>query len=140
MKANKMPSAKNERRDATRGSKATQREGERQKMKFVWVYPALDMPFAARAALRDCSAPLINEPEFYSSSKQQQQKGEAVPLPSCSSPHTDPKYPLNYHCGCISLFALLTFLCLDSDCQIPFPPPSLKYAIQAAHERENCSA
>lgn len=138
MKANKMPSAKNERRNATRGSKATQREGERQKMKFVWVYPALDMPFAARAALRDCCAPLINEPEFYSSSKQQQQ-GEAVPLPSCSALHTDPKYPLNYHCGCISLFALLTFLCLDSDCQTPSPPP-LKYAIQAAHERENCSA
>lgn len=100
MKANKMPSAKNERRNATRGSKATQREGERQKMKFVWVYPALDMPFAARAALRDCSAPLINEPEFYRSSKQQQQGGgSATPLLLCTShrPQIPLKLPLRLH-------------------------------------------
>lgn len=118
MKANKMPSAKNERRNATQQSN---KKGKGKKMKFVWVYPALDMPFAALAALRDCSAPLINEPEFYNSSKQQGGGTAAVPLPSFAVPHTDPKYPLNYHCGCISLFALLTFLCLDSDCQPPAP-------------------
>lgn len=91
MKANKMPSAKNERRDATQQSN---KKGKGKKMKFVWVYPALDMPFAALAALRDCSAPLINEPEFYSSSKQQGGGTAAVPLPSFAAPHTDPQIPL----------------------------------------------
>lgn len=51
--------------------------------------------------------------------------------------HTDAKYPLNYHCGRIS--PRFT----DFPLPLPLSPPlptALKYAIQAAHERENCSA
>lgn len=59
MKANKMPSAK-KMSDATRRSKAKRNEGKaakiknkKEKMKFVWAYSALDMPFLLSLFHRD---------------------------------------------------------------------------------------